>query len=925
MSRLPTGTVSFLFTDVEGSTRLAQTLGDSFADLLRRQRDLVRAAVVEHGGIEVSTEGDSVFAVFTVARRAVMAAVAAQRALAAHPWPDGAAVRVRMGVHTGDASMLGDDYVGLDVHRAARIMAAGHGGQILISDATRSLLGDAGGIEVRDLGLHRLKDLQRPEHLFQVLGQDLTASFPPLRSLDAFPNNLPVQLTRFIGREQDLSAVRTALDQARLLTLLGPGGTGKTRLALQVAAETMERFPDGIWLVELAPISDPVLVPDAIAAAIGVRQPARAPIDVVTESLKPKRCLLVIDNCEHLQDAAASVCAMLLRRCPNVRIIATSREALTVAGEVTYRVPPLALPPGDGALSAEQAAQYAAVQLFMERAAHHRPGFRATPQNIGAIAQICRRLDGIPLAIELAAARVKVLSVEQIAARLDDRFRLLTAGVRTGLPHHQTLRAAMDWGHELLADDERVLFRRTAVFAGGWSFEAAERVCAGDGLDEAAILDLLGRLVDKSLVIVEDLPSGDLRYRTLETIRLYALDRLIESGEAETVRQRHQAYFQGLAEQAEMYLHGPEQKEWLERLDLEHDNLRSALSWTMTAPDRAEAALRMAGSLSRFWEVRSYWTEARRWLHEALERGQNASPEARVKALNGAAMLALLLHDYAEAGALAQQSLELAQSIGDKQGEARCLVVLGIQACHFENFGQAKQLSTESMQLSQQLGDNWGTAWARLILAFVAGGQGDLEGSRRLLEETLAALRTINHHWGLAITLQALGMNARERGDYVRARELLEDALGRFETLGDRGYVSYTLLTLGTLAMTLGDYAGAETRLNATLRLRRDLDDRRGIATVLAALGAVAAYQGDAERAAHLLGAAEARREATGATLPGWLRKSHDACVEETKKRLGEAAFAIAWSAGRALPEEGAVVYALRDEVSTTEPSATTA
>jgi predicted ATPase/class 3 adenylate cyclase len=923
MTRLPTGTVTFLFTDVEGSTRLAQQRPDVFADLLEQQRELVRAAIDAHGGVEVGTEGDSVFAVFTVARRAVMAAVTAQRSLAAHAWPDGAAVRVRMGLHTGDASVVADNYVGLDVHRAARIMSAGHGGQILISDATSSLLGDTGEIDLDDLGLHRLKDLQKPEHLFQVRAADLATSFPALRSLDAFPNNLPVQLTRFIGREQDLAAVRRALDQSRLITLLGVGGTGKTRLALQIAAETMERFPDGIWLIELAPISDPVLVPDAIANAIDVRQPARAPIDVVTETLKPKRCLLVLDNCEHLQDAVASLCDALLRRCPQVRIIATSREALTVAGEVTYRVPPLALPPGDVSLSPERAAQFPAVQLFAERAAHHKPGFRATDQNVNAIVQICRRLDGIPLAIELAAARVKVLSVEQIAARLDDRFRLLTAGFRTGLPHHQTLRAAMDWGHELLADDERALFRRLAVFSGGWTLEAAEKVCAGDRLDEGNVLDLLSRLVDKSLILVEDAPDGDVRYRFLETIRLYALERLVESGETETVRWRHQAVFGDLAEQAEMYLHGPEQKTWLNRLDTEHDNLRSALSWTMTAPDGAEAALRMAGSLSRFWEVRSYWTEARRWLHDALERGKDASPEARVKAMNGAAMLALLLHDYREAGALAQKSLELAHQIGDKRGEARCLVVLGIQACHLQNFGQAKELSTESMNLSRQIGDNWGTAWARLILAFVAQGQGDLESARRLMEETGESLRSIDHPWGQAIVQQALGMIAKDQGDNARARELLDDALVRFEALGDRGYVSYTQLTLGTLAMLMGDYGVAESRLVSTLRLRRDLGDSRGIATVLAALGAVASYRGDHSRAARLFGAAAARRDQTGATLPPWLRKSHDDRVAATTQHLGEAAFGAEWIAGQALPEGQMIVYALRDDAAVPEPTAT--
>ena len=914
-SELPTGTVTFLFTDIEGSTRLAQDLGGDYANVLETQRRLLRDIFSNIGGREVGTQGDSFFVVFHVARVAVEAAVAAQKALAAHPWPHGVRVNVRMGIHTGEAVLLGDDYVGLDVHRAARISSAGHGGQILLSQATQTLIDSElpDSIRVRDLGPHRLKDLQRPERVFQVVHPDLPADFPSLRSLDTVPNNLPVQLTSFIGRAQEMVEVKRLLAAAPVVTLLGAGGAGKTRLALHVAADVLETHQEGVWLVELAPITDPALVPQTVAAALGLREPARQATEALLDFLEPKSVLLVMDNCEHLLSASADLCARLLRRCPKLRVLATSREPLSVAGEASYRVPSLSLPDPQQPPSPETINQYAAVRLFVERAVFYQPRFAVTTANAKAIAEVCRRLDGIPLALELAAARVRVLTVEQIGARLDDRFRLLTGGARTALPHHQTLRAAIDWSHDLLADGERALFRRLSVFVGGFTLDAAEGVCADGAIASTLILDLLTRLVDKSLIGVDVGSGAEARYRLLETVRQYAVDRLVESGEAAAVRTRHRDVFLALAERAEPELQGPDQKIWLDRLAVELDNLRAALEWCRTDPEGPDAGVRLAGALWWFWEVRGHWTEARQWLKEAVSRDERTVSAAHIKALNAAAGLALRQGDRQETAALAERALALSRQLGDKRGAASCLVILGIHACSLENYKQAEALGGEGLNLSQEVGDNWGSAWARSTLGLVAREQGDLPRAVALLEESLAQLRVLRHPWGTAITLISLGMIARDREELQRAAALLEEALAIFQQLGDKGYTAYAQLNLGVLASALGDHGRAEAHYKACLGIRRELQEKRGIATCLAALGCCAAGVGQFRRAAVLFGAAEALRNATGATLPAYFRSEYERRVAATSRELGETAFQTAWSDGRKMPLDQAIDFALAE------------
>ena len=553
MAEPRTRTVTFLLTDVEGSTALWEADPAAMRQALARHDALLADGIAEHGGVVVKSrgEGDSVFAVFDMASDAVTAAVELQASLQAAAWPTAAPLRVRMALHTGEAQWRDGDYFGPAVNRCARLRAAAHGGQILLSQATADLLRDSqtDGVGLRALGEHRFRDLARPEAVFQVVHPLLPGEFPPLGSLDAHPNNLPRELTSFVGREREVDEVRRLLVTTRLLTLTGSGGVGKTRLSQRVAADLGPSFPDGIWLVELAGLGDPSLLAQVVASVLGVReQPGRALLDTLIDVLRPRTCLLLLDNCEHLVEACAALADSLLRACPGLILLATSREPLGIAGETVWRVPPLTMPDasGDAATSDDTSAlaQYEAVRLFEERARAALPAFTLTGQNGPAVAQICRRLDGIPLAIELAAARVRGVAPEQLADRLDDRFRLLTGGSRTALARHQTLRALVDWSYELLSEPERVLFCRLSVFAGGWTLDAAEEVCSGGGIEPADILGLLLQLVDRSLVLAEEQPiqAGGLspvRYRLLETLRQYGAEKLRDTGDALVLRTRH--------------------------------------------------------------------------------------------------------------------------------------------------------------------------------------------------------------------------------------------------------------------------------------------------------------------------------------------------------------------------------------------------
>ena len=532
MSR-PTGTVTFLFTDIEHSTQLWEEQPGWMPHAFARQEAVIRAAVAAHDGVVYKMIGDAFQVAFATAPAALAAACDAQHALAAEDWGGPGPLRVRMALHTGVTEERADDYVGPALNRVARLLALAAGGQVLLTQATYELVRDHLPPDARllDLGAHRLKDLVRPEQVYQLVTPRLPASTQPLPSLDAFPHNLPLQVTSFIGREKEIAAVKRLLLAERCVTLTGPGGTGKTRLSLQLGAELLELFPDGVWLVELVALSDPSLVVGAVAQTLGVRESSGRPLlSLLSNYLRGKDLLLLLDNCEHLVDACAHLVSHLLAAAPTLFILASSREALGISGEVAYRVPSLSTPDMRHPPPVETLTQYEAVRLFIERAETVLPGFAVTRENAPAIAQICHRLEGIPLAIELAAVRVKLLRPEQIAARLDDRFRLLTGGSRSALPRHQTLRALIDWSYDLLTDPERTLLRRLAVFAGGWTLEAAEAICAGDGLEGVEVLDTLSQLVNKSLALPDCEAGDEARYQLLETIRQYAREKLLDVG-----------------------------------------------------------------------------------------------------------------------------------------------------------------------------------------------------------------------------------------------------------------------------------------------------------------------------------------------------------------------------------------------------------
>ena len=930
MPGLPTGTVTFLFTDIEGSTRLLQSLGDRYAEVLAAQRQLLREACQARGGQKVDTQGDAVFVAFPRARDALAAAVAAQQAIAAHPWPEGISVRVRMGLHTGEPLTASEGYVGMDVHRAARICAAGHGGQILLSDVTRKLVEEdlPEGVNLHDLGEHRLKDLTRPQHLFQVVAAGLAVDFPPLKSWEAMPNNLPRQLTSFVGRLRETEEVKLLLSTSYLLTLTGSGGVGKTRLAVQVGAEVLDGFKDGVWLVQLAPLSDSALVPQTVASVLSVsEQPGRRVLATLVDYLRRKELLLLLDNCEHLIAPCAELAETLLRACQHLRILATSREMLGVSGEMTWPVPALSLPDPRHLPPPETLAQYEAVGLFVERAGGALPGFALTAQNGPAIAEICHRLDGIPLAIELAAARIRVLSVAQIAARLADSFGLLTKGVRAALPHHQTLRTAMDWSYNLLSQKERTVFRRLSVFAGGWTLEAAEVVCADEGVESGEVLNLLSELVDKSLAVAEEL-RGEARHRLLETVRQYAQSKLEEAGETEPVRTRHRDWYLGLAEQAGTAFQGPGQGLWLDRLEREHDNLRAALTWSQRN-EEAETGLLLAVLLWWFWFVRGYYSEGYDYLESMLALSQSGAaailPAARARALFGAGSLAWRRGHHARSVTLLEEGLALFREVGDKRGIADSLASLSLALLFRGDYGQAAGLGKEILEITRELGDTRGIANALTIMGLAVAFQGNHDQAIALHTESLARFQEAGDLWGVSWSLFNLGDAARHQGDHARATPLLEKSLELFRQLGEKGGIGHALNGMAILARQQTDYERATVLHRESLEIRKGLGDAHGVAESLEGLAAVAALQGKARLAAGLFGAAEALREGIGAPLPPDERPDYDRSLATLREALEGELFAAAWADGKAMTLEQAIERAMAEGPQTSDVYATRA
>ncbi|MGE5176161.1 MAG: protein kinase domain-containing protein [Hyphomicrobiales bacterium] len=735
----------------------------------------------------------------------------------------------------------------------------------------------------------------------------------PKERLKLGPNNLPAALTTFVGRKRERAEIGRLLQQTRIATLAGPGGCGKTRLAVQVATDALTAFPDGAWLVELAPLADPALVPQTVAQVLGVREEPGTPLArTLADAIGGKAMLLLLDNCEHLIAAAAALAGPLLAACPGLRILATSQEPLAVPGEVVWRIPMLGVPDlgVPGSRTREAIGRHEAVRLFVDRAAAAQPSFALTDANAVAVASICRRVDGIPLAIELAAARVKVLAPEQILARLEDRFKLLTGGSRTALARQQTLRAAVDWSYELLAPPERTLLDRLSVFAGGFTLDSVEQVCADESLDVIDLLDMLAHLVDRSLVVTEEVAAGELRYRLLETIRDYGREKLDGSGARPAVRDRHAAHFLALAAEAEPELTGPSQGAWLDRLEREHDNLRTAITFFRETGD-APRGLRIGGALWRFWDLRGKWGEGRAQLASLLAIPGSAAAEARTGALYGAAVLARKTGDYATAGARLTEGLSAARTQGDKAAIGLMLFELANVANEQEKYAEARPIYEESLALRRELGDRRGVSAAVHNLGVIAAALGEHAEARRLYEEALALHRELGNRSWEAKSLNGLGGVAFYLGDVEGAGRYQEEALAIQRELGDSSGIAFSLRELGEVAVRRGDLPRARTCLEEATAINRDLGDRQGVASTLEGWAALTAAAGDAERAVRLAAAAEAIREAIQTPLSAPDQERLERFLGPARSSLGDRADAAA-KAGRDLGLDGAVEEALR-------------
>jgi predicted ATPase/class 3 adenylate cyclase len=873
MGELPTGTVTFLFTDIEGSTRLLQMLGEEWNSVLGDHNRLLRGSIREAGGVDVRTEGDSFFAVFRSASAAVAAAAGAQQALAGHPWPPEAPIRVRMGMHTGEGTVGGDNYVGLDVHRAARIAAAGHGGQVLLSSTTTELVraGLPDGLGLRDLREHRLKDLARPERIYQLTIEGLPADFPLIRSLET-PTNLPAQRTSFVGREHEVARVKELLRGPGLLTLTGPGGSGKTRLALQAAAGLLDEYRDGVFLVELEPITDPRLVPSTIAGAIGARaEGARPVLDTLRDHLRDREMLLVLDNFEQVIEGAP-VTADLLTASPRMRILVTSREPLHVMGEQELAVPPLELPAAGEASAPEDLTRYEAVALFLERARSVDPAFRLTAANAPAVAELCLRLDGLPLAIELAASRVKLLPPQAILERMGRRLELLTGGP-VDLPARQrTLREAIAWSYDLLDDTERAPFRRLSAFAGGWTLEAGEAVARPGGELGRDVLDVLGSLIDKSLIQRVPTSSEAVRFRMLETIREFGAEQLEAAGEAEATRGRHASFFLEAAEAAEPHLRGLHQKRWLDELELDHDNLRAVLQRSIREGD-AVVGLRLAAAVWRFWHLHGHLAEGRRWVEEVLALpGSSDRATERGKALTALGGLAYWQEDVPATRRAYEEALAIARELRDRSAEAKGIYNLAYVPAYEGDLASAAVMFEESKAMFEELGVRQGVADAMWVLGIIARLEGDLSRSRALSEESLRLHREAEDRFGVTDALHALGRTAFAQGDLATAAASFLEALDNDEQIGNR----------------------------------------TGMAIVLDNLAAKASAEGNHLRALRLGGASEAIKEAAGGHAPPPLIDLPDP-REAAREALLDAAVTAAWEEGRAMTLDQAVSYARQE------------
>jgi len=898
---LPIGTVTFLFTDIEGSTKLWEQYPEAMKSTLSKHDSMLKEAVESNQGYIIKTTGDGVHAVFTTAIDAINTAIRAQRLLQSLIPLDivgsttTAQLKVRMGLHTGEAELRDGDYYGQTLNRAARIMSAGHGGQILISDITAQVAREhlPTGVSLLELGEHHLKGLVHPERIFQLSAPDLQKDFPPLHSVPTATNNLPTQLTSFIGRERERKEAQEKLSSTKLLTLIGPGGTGKTRLSIQIASEQLVNFKDGAWLVELAPISDPTFIASTIASAFEIREVQNIPlISLVIDYLRGKEALVVLDNCEHLVEASAQIANQLLHECPNLKIIASSREALGVDGEMVFRVPSLK--------------DDEATRLFIERATKAEPRFHVTDENASFIAQICSRLDGIPLAIELAAARVKLFSPKQIAERLDDRFKLLTGGSRTALPRQQTLRALIDWSYTSLHETEQHALRRLAVFSGGWTFEGAESV-----LGESEAMESLASLVNKSLVNVEEQESKS-RYRFLETIRQYAMEKLLESGEAVDARDRHLDCMLRIAVQTEERIFGSETQEWLDQMEMEHDNLRTAFEWASS--NHPTIVLKLAYAIGGFWMVRDHISEARSWCQAILEKTRSLpdmdTERARVYSVLG--WMSVTSGEHKAGRAAAEQAISLGKQTNDITTVTRAYGVLALTSIFLGDYPAAENAVMEGEALAREHEIKSELSFILSIRAQMDYfSRKDLTRAKANLDEAAKLAREQGFRWassflaiGMAHTAALLGDLDLARAGFRESGEIARKMGNKRIVYSSQSELAHVLREHGELDEPLGIYRDL-------LPKWKDLGHRAAVAHELECIAYILTRKEEPERAATLLGTAQEIRRVIDTPRTSAEEVEYEKEVAMLREIFGETSMRKKWDEGRAMTMEQAIQLAI--------------
>ncbi len=959
----PTGNVTFLFTDIEGSTRLAQEFPESLPAALEKHHSILQEAIESNNGFVFEIVGDAFCCAFENADDAVRASVDAQINLANENWED-VKIRIRIGIHSGNAEWNGKTYMGYIVlARTARVMSAAYGEQILISNDAYELCfpklpvrpADGGfgkekgenKISFRDLGVRRLKDVIEPIRLFQIVSKQLREEFPPLKTLDARPNNLPVQLSGFIGRADEIKHAKELLKNNRLLTLTGAGGLGKTRFSLQVASDLIDDFANGVWFVELAAVSDPVFLPITIINDLRLKEEQKkTPEETLADHLKDKEILIILDNCEQIIESCAKLTENLLLTCPKLKVIATSREALNCIGEQTYRIPPLTLPDPDHKYTPEQLTQYESVRLFIERALAVNPNFRVTNENSTALAEVCLRLDGIPLAVELAATRTKILSVEKIYERLDDRFNLLTGGKRTALPRQQTLRALIDWSYDLLSENEKILWSRLSVFSGGWTLEAAEKVCSDETISKNDILELLSQLAEKSVIIYDETKD---RYRILESLKQYGIEKLPAGNE---IFIKHLNYFLELSEKAKPELLGENTKFWMRVIEADHSNFISAIEWSVRN-ENSEKGIITVAALGRFWNITGQYSTGIRLIEIILESAGSLNKSSKVNVLNWIGSFKSSQGDYEQAKKYYEEILIIRKETGDKSGIAGSIHNLGNVALSQGDYEKAKKYYEESMAIYKEIGDKKGIATPILSLGNISLNQGDYEKAKMYYEESLAIKKEIGNKDGIARSINNLGNLAYYQGDYEQAKKYYKESLHICNEIGNKNGIAASISNLGSVASNQGEYEQAKKYYEESLDIRREIGNKNGIAESIKNVGNVAYDQGDYkqakklfeeslsiykeigykigmadsvnylgnaayrlgefEKAIKLLSASEKALESMGAVLVKKEQKIKDENIEKLHEQLSDEVFDKYREDGRKMTLEEAVGLALED------------